>query len=87
MEKVLTSIQKSYKDTPTRLDLLRELDKRNALIHHADLQKELERLERGLEGERILIEYIEKYREKSTGSFLRISGLTILVVLNAIFYY
>lgn len=64
MDVVLTNTQKLYKDTPTRLDLLRELNKRNALIHNDDLQKELERLERGLEGERILIEYIEKNGEE-----------------------
>lgn len=63
MEHILTKTQELYKDIPTRLDLLRELNKRGALIDHEDLRKQLEWLERGFEGEQILLEYLEKHGE------------------------
>jgi hypothetical protein len=60
MEILTTEIQKIKSHIPTRLEILRELNKREALIHDEELQKELNRQERGIEGEEILLEHIQE---------------------------
>ncbi len=64
MEIILTDTQKRATEIPTRLNLLRELNKREAFAQDEALQKEWERLERGHEGEQILLKYIKHYGEK-----------------------
>lgn len=63
MEIFLTNIQKLNHRVPTRLDLLRELNHRKALVGDGYLLKELKRLDRGAAGEKILLDYLEKYGE------------------------
>lgn len=59
MKKLQTKLQKLSCDEPTKLDVLRELDKRGAL-DGSDLD-EYERLEKGYAGERKVLEYIEEF--------------------------
>jgi hypothetical protein len=59
MKIITTEKQKSMSQIPTRLELLQELNKREALIHDKDMQAELNRQERGLEGEQILLDHIK----------------------------
>lgn len=58
MKLITTEKQRLMQHIPTRLELLRELNKRKAFVHHSDLRDELLRQERGAAGEEILFDYI-----------------------------
>jgi hypothetical protein len=64
MAMILTDKQNLTQGRPTRLDLLRELHTREALAGEKVLRQELQRLERGAEGEEILLDYFKKYGEE-----------------------
>lgn len=64
LKHILTNKQKLYRKEPTQLDVLREINKRNGLDHNKELQDDLARLERGLAGEEILIDYLRKHGEE-----------------------
>lgn len=57
----LTNKQKLYQKEPTHLDVLREINKRKGFENLPKLKTELNKLERGDEGEVILLDYLEKY--------------------------
>lgn len=57
-------MQNFTKLLPSRLELLRELDKRKALHFQEELQEELLRLEKGLAGEELVHTYLKKYGKK-----------------------
>lgn len=63
MEIIETEFQKQLGCGLTRLDVLREINKRGGLENHSDLKSEWTRLEKGFAGERILLDYLEKYGE------------------------
>ncbi len=46
---------------PTKLEMLQEIDKRGGLKHHKKFKDELYRLEKGLEGEERLIDYLKTF--------------------------
>ncbi len=56
-----TEKQKLCGVKPTKLEMLREIDKRGGLEHHKKYKDQLYRLEKGQEGEERLIEYLEKF--------------------------
>lgn len=58
-----TNKQKLYRKEPTRLEVLREINKRKGLENQPKLKMEFNKLERGYEGEAILLDYLEKYGE------------------------
>lgn len=64
MEKVLLEKQQLVGEWPNKLDALKELDKRKALILDEILVKEYHRLKTGLAGEQIVLDYIEAFGEK-----------------------
>ncbi len=64
MEIIITEHQQQLIREPTRLDVLREMNKRHALEHHEILKNEWLRLEKGWAGEKILLEYLENYGQE-----------------------
>lgn len=58
-----TNKQKLYHKEPTRLEVLQEINKRKGLENQPKLKMEFNKLERGYEGEVILLDYLEKYGE------------------------
>jgi len=64
METILTDYQTQFIGEPTRWEVLQEINKRNGLEKNEELKKEWVRLEKGFEGEKILLEYLEDYGEK-----------------------
>lgn len=63
MKIITTEYQQQFNGVPTRLDILREINKREGLEKHDDLKNEWRRLEKGDAGEKILLDYIERYGE------------------------
>lgn len=63
MRQLQTNLQMERNNNPTRLEVLREVDKRNGLEQQEALQQELGRLEKGQNGEQILLDYLNKYGE------------------------
>ncbi|SHE32229.1 Nuclease-related domain-containing protein [Atopostipes suicloacalis DSM 15692] len=63
MEKIETAVQKAFDKYPTRLEVLRELLKREGLEQDKNLREDYLRLEKGAEGEQDLVNYLEKYGE------------------------
>jgi hypothetical protein len=70
MKIIETAFQKDLGEMPTRLEVLREINKRGGLDNHRDLKGEWRRLEKGFAGEQLLLDYIEKFGE-SDWSVLR----------------
>ena len=61
MEEIQTEVQRVFGQKLTRLEVLRELDKRGGLSCDKKLQEEYLRLKKGVEGEQILVNYLRKY--------------------------
>ena len=64
MEEMQTMTQKSLIKYPTRLEIFRELDKREGLVRDKKLREEYVRLKKGAEGELALVHYLKKYGEE-----------------------
>lgn len=61
MKIILTPFQEKFIEVPTRRQRLSEINKRNGLRNHQELRDELFRLEKGAEGEQILLKYLEEF--------------------------
>src|SRR5699024_5529076 len=64
MEEMQTMTKKSLIKYPTRLEIFRELDKREGLVRDKKLREEYVRLKKGAEGELALVHYLKKYGEE-----------------------
>lgn len=58
---IQTEKQKLHNPQPTKLETLREINKRGGLEHHKPYKDRLYRLEKGHEGEERLVNYLKKY--------------------------
>lgn len=61
LEQLYTHFQEKMMARPSRLDVLREIEKRDGLKFQQPLKDELFRLEKGDEGEKVLLEYLREF--------------------------
>src|SRR5699024_7704987 len=65
MKFIKTNAQMELSQAPTKLEVLREINKRKGLEQDKKLKDEYERLEKGFEGEQDLVKYLKKYGDRN----------------------
>src|SRR5690625_2582073 len=61
MEVIQTEKQKALNHIPTKLEVLREINKREGIKQNKKLKEEYKRLEKGFKGEQELVKYLEEF--------------------------
>lgn len=61
MEVIQTEKQKALNHIPTKLEVLREINKQEGIKQNKKLKEEYKRLEKGFKGEQELVKYLEEF--------------------------